>query len=124
MESLVREDPGMTNALGAYLSPAQADPVEAAIFDEIAKLGKSGPTADELRKAKNQVQAGFVFSLENAAGLAEAIGRSWILTGDPRSFLHDVDQIEKVSAADVKRVVKQYMAPDQATVVVIPPKGR
>ena len=124
MESLVREAPGMTIALGAYLSPAQADPVEAAIFDEIGKLGKSGPTADELRKAKNQVQAGFVFSLENAAGLAEAIGRSWILTGDPRSFLHDVDQIEKVSAADVKRVVKQYMAPDQATVVVIPPKGR
>jgi zinc protease len=124
IESLVREDPGMTLALGVYLDPAQADGVEAAIFDELAKLGKTGPTANELRKAKNQVQAGFVFSLENVTGLAEAIGRSWILTGDPRSFMNDVDQIEKVSAADVKRVVKQYMTPDQATIVVIPPKGR
>jgi zinc protease len=124
MESLVREDPGMTIALGAYLDPAQADAVEAAIFDEIAKLGKSGPTADELRKAKNQVQAGFVFSLENAPGLAEAIGRSWIHTGDPRKWMSDVDEIEKVSAADVKRVIKQYLSTEQATVVVIPPKGR
>jgi zinc protease len=124
MEAIVREDPGMTIALGAYLDPAQGTGVEAAIFDEIAKLGAKGPKPDELRKAKNQVQAGFVFSLENAQGLAEAIGRSWIHTGNPSSFMKDVDQIEKVTAADVSRVVKQYMTPDLATVVVIPPKGR
>ena len=87
----------MTIALAAYLDPAQAEPVEAAIFDEVGKLGTKGPNPDELRKAKNQVQAGFVFSLEHAQGLAEAIGRSWILTGDPSAFLHDVDDIEKVT---------------------------
>ena len=64
-----------------------------------------------------------MFSLEHAQGLAEAIGRSWILTGDPQSFVHQVDQIEKVTAADVQRVVKQYLQPDRATVVVIPAKG-
>ena len=124
MESVIREHPGITIALGAYLDPAAADGVEAAILDEIAKLGAAGPKADELRKAKNQVQSGFVFSLENVQGLAEAIGRSWILTGNPTSFIKDVDAIEKVTAADVQRVVKQYMTPDRATVVVIPPKGR
>lgn len=124
MEALVREHPGVVIALGAYLDPAQADAVEAAIADEIARLGATGPSATELRKAKNQVQSGFVFSLEDAPGLAEAIGRSWIQTGDPRKFLEDVDRIEKVTAADVKRVIKQYMSPDHATIVVIPPKGR
>ncbi|MGE5181491.1 MAG: M16 family metallopeptidase [Acidobacteriota bacterium] len=124
MEAVVREDPGLVVALGAYLDKAKAQPVEAAILDEIAKLGAKGPGADELRKAKNQVQAGFTYSLEKAQGLADAIGRSWILTGDPSSFVRDVDEIEKVSAADVQRVVKQYMSPDKATIVVIPPKGR
>jgi zinc protease len=124
MEAIVREDPGLVVALGAYLDPAAQDPVEAAIFDEIAKLGAAGPKADELRKAKNQVQSGFVFSLENAQGLAEAIGRSWIQTGDAKKFLHDVDQFEKVTAADVQRVIKQYLTPDRATVVVIPPRGK
>jgi zinc protease len=123
-EAIVREDPGLIVALGAYLDKTQADPVEAAIFDEVAKLAAKGPTGDELRKAKNQVQSGFTFSLERVQGLAEAIGRSWILTGDAQSFLHDVEQIEKVTAADVQRVMKQYMAPDKATIVVIPPKGK
>jgi zinc protease len=123
MESLVREDPGIAIAFGAYLDAAQAKPVEDAIFDEVKKLADKGPAADELRKAKNEVQSGFVFSLEHAQGLAEAIGRSWILTGDPTQFLRDVDEIEKVSAADVQRVAKQYFGADRATVVVIPPKG-
>jgi zinc protease len=123
MEALVREDPGMTIALGAYLDASKEKPVEDAIFDEVKKLGDKGPAGDELRKAKNQVQSGFVFSLEHAQGLAEAIGRSWILTGDPTQFMRDVDEIEKVTGADVQRVVKQYLGADRATVVIIPPKG-
>jgi zinc protease len=122
IEILVREDPGMFVGIGAYLDKAQIEPVEAAIFDEVQKLGKAGPTADELRKAKNQVQSGFVFSLEEAGGLAEAIGRSWIHTGDPTSFMRDVDEIERVTAADVKRVVTKYFTESAATTVVIPPR--
>jgi len=123
MEAVIREEPGMTIALGAYLDPSQADGVEAAIVDEIGKLATRGPTNDELRKAKNQVQSGFTFSLENVQGLAQAIGRSWILVGDPVAFMRDIDEIEKVSAADVQRVLKKYMTPDNSTVVVIPPRG-
>jgi zinc protease len=122
VDTIVREDPGMLIALGLYLDAAQEDGVEAALFDEIAKLGAKGPTPDELRRAKNQVEKAFVFSLENAQGLAEAIGRSWILTGDPSSFVHDVDRIEQVTAGDVERVVKTYLTSDRATIVVIPPK--
>ena len=123
METIIREDPGMAIAVGAYLDPSQGDAVEAALLDEIGKLAARGPTNDELRKAKNQVQSGFTFSLENAPGLATAIGRSWILVGDPTAFLRDIDDIEKVSTADVARVVKKYMTVDNATIVVIPPKG-
>jgi predicted Zn-dependent peptidase len=124
MDAILREDPGMAIALGAYLDPAQTEPVEAAIFDEVAKLGARGPTANELRKAKNHLQSAYVFALENAQGLGEAIGRSWVLFGDPSAFLREVDEVEQVSAADVQRVIKQYLSPDHATVVVIPPKAR
>lgn len=120
----IREDPGLLIALGGYLEPAQADAVEAALFDEVGKLGARGPTADELRRAKNQIEASFVFSLESVQGLGEAIGRSWIFNGNPRAFLTEADDLDKVSASDVQRVVKQYLAADRATVVVIPPKAR
>jgi zinc protease len=124
MEALIREDPGAAVALAAYLEAGQADAAEAALFDEVGKLATRGPSADELRKAKNQLQSGYVFSLENTQGLAETIGRTWILTGDPASFVREVDEVEKVSAADVQRVVKQYLSRDHATVVAIPPRAR
>lgn len=124
MDTLVREDPGMAVAFGAYLDPAQGDAVEAAIFEEVAKLATKGPGSDELRKARNQLLTSFVLSLESAQGLGEAIGRSWIITGNPGSFLRDLDEIDKISAADVQRVIKQYFVPDHATVLVIPPKAR
>jgi zinc protease len=124
MDAIVREDPGMMIALGAYLDAAQADAVEAAILDEVGKLAARGPSADELRRARSQLQSGLVFSLENVQGLGDAIGRSWIFTGNPGAFMRDVDQLERVSRADVQRVVTQYLSTDRATVVVIPPKAR
>jgi predicted Zn-dependent peptidase len=124
LEIRVLEHPGILVAVGVYLDPNAAGAVEAALFDEIGKLGAKGPTADELRKAKNQVQAFFVTSLVDASGLANQIGRSWTLTGDATQWLRDLPEFEAVSAADVKRVVKQHLDAKRATVVVIPPKGR
>jgi zinc protease len=124
MDTILREEPGIAIAFGAYLDPAQGDAIEAAIFEEVAKIAARGPNTDELRKAKNQMQSSFLFSIESVQGLGEAIGRSWIATGNPGSFVRDVDEIDKVSAADVQRVVKQYFVPDHATVLVIPPKAR
>jgi zinc protease len=124
LEIRILEHPGIVVAVGVFLDPAAADPVEAALFDELTKLGAKGPVATELRKAKNQVQAFFVTALEDAGGLANQIGRSWILTGDPTQWLRDLAEFEKVTSADVARVVKKYMDPKRATVVVIPPKGR
>jgi zinc protease len=121
-EAVVREEPGLLAVFGAYLQAAQGEAVEAALLEEIGKLAATGPTAEELRRAKNQIQSGFTFSLENAQGLAQAVGRSWILVGDPGAFMRDIDEIEKLTAADVARVAKQYLVADKATIVVVPPK--
>jgi len=123
MDVFLREDPGLMIALGAYRDAADGDRVEAAILDEIAKLAARGPGADELRRIKNLVQTGAVFALESAQGMADAIGRSWILTGGFTAFAN-LDDFERVSPADIQRVVKQYLSADRATIVVIPPKAR
>ncbi|MBK9036350.1 MAG: insulinase family protein [Myxococcales bacterium] len=120
---LVREHPGLFLAIGVYRDPAATDAVEAAIQDELTKVGAKPVPADELRKAKNQVLAAFVFGLDSPLGLAEQIGQSWILTGDAGQFLVDVDAIERVTAADVARVAKTYLTPERATVVVVPPRS-
>jgi zinc protease len=120
---LVREHPGLFLALGVYRDPDGGDAVEAAMFDEIAKVVTKPPTGDELRKAKNQILAGFVFGLDSPLGLAEQIGQSWILTGDPTQWLRDLEAFEKITSADLARVARTYLTPERATVVVVPPKG-
>lgn len=117
---LVREHPGLFLALAVFRDVDGAEPIEAAIADELAKIAAKPPTADELRKAKNQVQSSFVFGLQSPLGLAEQIGQSWILTGDPGQFLRDVDAIEQVTPADLARVAKTYLTPARATTVVVP----
>jgi zinc protease len=104
-----------------YLDPQAATAIEAALLEEVARLGSAGPTADELRKAKNQLQAGLAFGLEDAAGVAEQIGSSWILSGDPSRWMNDLARYQAVTAADVQRVVQQYLHENNLTVVVVPP---
>jgi zinc protease len=123
VQAQLREETGLWMMLGAYLNAADVDALEAAMFDEVARLVSSPPTANELRQAKNQIQASVVFSLENVTGMAEQIGHSWILTGDATAFMRDVNELEKVTAADIVRVTKQYLTNERATVLVMPPKG-
>ncbi len=120
---LVREHPGLFLAIGVYREPDGGDAVEAAILDEMAKAASKPPTGDELKKAKNQILSGFVFGLDSPQGLAEQIGQSWILTGDPTQWVRDLEAFEKLTAADIARVARTYLLPERATVVVVPPKG-
>jgi zinc protease len=122
-QALVHEHPGLFLVFGAFLDPAQQQAVQDALFDEIKKIATKGPLPDELRKAKNQIQASEVYGLENVDGIAEQIGESWILTGDPAHWLHEVDEFEKVTAADVQRLAKTYLDIKNATVVIVPPAG-
>ena len=89
----------------------------------MAKAASKPPTGDELKKAKNQIVSGFVFGLDSPQGLAEQIGQSWILTGDPTQWVRDLEAFEKLTAADIARVARTYLVPERATVVVVPPKG-
>lgn len=120
---LVREHPGLFALYGVYLDRRQGEAVEAALQDEIAALRRAGPRPEELRKAKNQLQAAFAFQLENVAGIAQQIGSAWILTGEPDRWLGDLARYEAVTAADVQRVASTYLVEDNLTVVVIPPAG-
>ncbi len=120
---LVREHPGLFLAIGIYRDPARGTAVEAAVLDEVARVAKKPPVADELRKAKNIIQSSFVFGLDSPLGIAEQIGQSWILTGDPGQWLRDLDLIEKVTSADIARVARTYLTRERSTIVVVPPMG-
>jgi zinc protease len=121
-QPFLREHPGMYLVFAVF-KPGQGDKAEKALDDEVAKLAKFPPTARELKKAKNQIAAGFVFGLEGVRGLAQQIGMSWIQSGDPTRFVKDLEKYRAVTAKDVQRVAKRYLKPAHQTVVVVPAKS-
>lgn len=116
-----REHPSLFIALAAFRDANGGPAVEAALLDEINKLAQKGPTKDELRVAKAQLQTRAGFALESNDNIASQIGRAWILSGDPKAFAGEVERLEAVKPEDVKRVITTYLRPERATILTVPP---
>src|SRR5262249_51845589 len=79
-------------------------------------------STDDLRKAKNLVQAGFVFGQDSVFSEALQLGLYQML-GNYRMIDQYLDGIEKVSAADVQQVATRYLTDSNRTVGVLVPTG-
>jgi len=99
----------------------KSEAVEAAIDAEIDKLAKEGPTAKELEKAKNQAIAGYYRELRSINGRAQAIGTYEVLFGDYHRLNNVEEQYQKVTAADIQRVMQKYLVRTNRTVAILVP---
>jgi len=109
--------------LSAGLLPGKtAEEVEQALSAEVEGLQRE-PIADrELQKAKNQIESEFIFAQDSVRGLANWLGAYESVAGW-RLLAGYLDGIREVTAADVQRVARQYLTPDNRTVgILIPTK--
>ncbi|MFZ5892210.1 MAG: M16 family metallopeptidase [Myxococcota bacterium] len=103
--------------------------VEQAMSFVLESLGKQGPTKAELERAKRRILMSVLGNLELLNGPGGESGRAGILQrfdhylGNPGHLPDWVKEVERVSAADVKRVVSQYLAPAHRVTVVTLPKA-
>jgi zinc protease len=104
--------------------------LERALAAELEKLEKNGPTAVELERAKRGILLSTLKSLELLNGPGGESGRAGLLqrfahyTGDPGYLSKWVEQIEKVTGADVQRVLRQHLTAAQRVSVVTQPKPK
>jgi len=87
---------------------------------EIARLAMEGPTLRELDEAKNATEASFLRGIQQVAGKADRLNAYYYQTGNPDSFQADIDRYKAVTAADVQRVVKQYLRTNRVMASVVP----
>lgn len=92
-----------------------------AIFGEIEKLQKNEIAQDEIQKAKNIIERDTFYSRESVSNIASEIGYTATLTDDTTYYKNYLDNINKVSAEDLKRVAKTYLNPENAVISVILP---
>jgi len=117
-------DPGLlifTLQPRSGIQPAQA---EKALFEELQRIGSQPLSAQELRKAKNQLLADHYRELKTIAGRANLLGVYEVYYGDYKKLFSVEAAIEAVTAADVQRVAHQYLQENNRTVATLIPEAK
>ncbi len=102
---------------------AGVDPavVEAAVYEELAKVATEGIAEAELQKAKNILLAALYRQSSTIDGRSNAIGTYEVFFGDHRKLFTAPEDVAKVTAADVQRVAKEHFTERNRTVATLIP---
>jgi zinc protease len=110
---------GINMQVRAGKDPAAA---EKAVYEELERLQRDGITDGELAKARNQMLVELYDDFKTIAGKANLIGSYEVFYGDHRRINSAAAELEKVTAADVKRVAASYFTGKNRTVAVLLPE--
>lgn len=113
------QEAGLFFAVAGARPGVSVDAVEAAFFEQIDLIKEDGVSDEEVAKAKRQMEVGFVQGLSTTHALASRVGRETVFFGRVRSLDERLASIDAVTAADVQRVVTQYLVPESRTVVQV-----
>lgn len=95
--------------------------IEAAINEELAEFGRTGPTAEETERAIAQAERTFLERTETVAGLANALSHSATLFDDPAMIFSAPARAAAVTPADIQAAAVRWLAPQaRATVTYTP----
>jgi zinc protease len=115
-------DPGLF-VVSAQMRPGiKAADTQVEVEKELAAMRDAPVGAEELQKAKNLEQAQFVYGQDSVMREAEMLG-VYEMLGDYHLVDKYLDGIDKVTAADVQRVMKTYMVASNMTEGVLVPTG-
>jgi len=89
------------------------------IHAEIDRLKNEDVTPEELQSVKTRDKAQLIRQLDNNSGLAVQLASYQTRFGDWRELFREVDKIDKVTAADVRRVANAMFTPENRTVAMI-----
>lgn len=105
-----------------FAVPAEGHPASemaGPIHDEIEKLKSKDVTDEELRSVKTRAKADLIRSLADNEGLALELGLNQARFGDWRELFRDLDRIEKVTKADIRRVANNTFVENNRTITMI-----
>jgi len=92
-----------------------------AIFEETDKLLKNEITEEEIQKAKNIIERDTYYARESVSNIASSVGYTVTLTNDTAYYKNYIDNINKVTASDLKRVAREYLDKNSAVISIILP---
>lgn len=100
--------------------------IEREIDEELARIAEEPPSAEELTRAKNTLESGMIFSLEQVGGFggrAATLANYYLRAGDPGYFAQDLGRYRAITAADVSEAARRWVATKNRVVLTVVPRG-
>jgi len=134
----VRENKGLVNSVDAWTySPGNpglfglsatvdADKFAAAcdaMLAEVEKMQVTLISADELSKAVKQFVSATLSARKTMQGQAQDLGGSWLAANDLNFSERYLAAVKRVTPADVQRVAREYLSPENRTLYALLPTG-
>ncbi|HEX6086445.1 MAG TPA: pitrilysin family protein [Thermoanaerobaculia bacterium] len=113
----LREDLGLFGIIAIMGSDKQPADAEKIIRAELNAMATKPVTAAELEKAKNLILTSALRERETSNGKAFSLGEALILQRDASVVNTGLAKVQAVTAADVQRVVKQYLIEGKPVVI-------
>jgi predicted Zn-dependent peptidase len=120
----IREARGLAYGVSAYAAPyldggvfgiyagtgeRETSELVQVLFEQLAAVRAPVP-ADELQRARTQMRAGILMSLESTGARMEALGSHMLIYGRPIPVEEMVRKIDAVTATDVARVARRIFS--------------
>jgi zinc protease len=98
--------------------------IQKVVDEEIARIGRDGPTPEELQRAKNRIESQVIFGLEPVGGFggrASHLNSYYWETGDPGYLGRDLERFRALTAEDVRAAAARFLPPDRRVALTVVP---
>jgi len=94
------------------------------IMNEIKDMATNGPTADEMQKLHNQLLNDEVRARQSSLSRAQAIAEFTLYDNDPTLVNSELDELLKITPAQIKDAVNKYLNTDNRVLLDIVPAAK
>jgi zinc protease len=126
--SAFQESMDLASAFQIVATPRPGHTVEelqTIIDEEIARLQKEEPSAHEVERSLNQIEASFYNRMERLGGFggkADQINGYFSKTGDPDYFNEDLGRYRALSASDIRAAAEAFLPRDRRVELIVQPE--
>jgi predicted Zn-dependent peptidase len=97
---------------------AEIPQIEAAVDEELARLGAQAPAAEEMERAQALLERGWLDQLSTVTGRADALCRYTVLFDDPQLAFTAINRILDITAEEVRALAAARLRPDNRAVLI------
>ncbi len=112
------------NVVATAKPSVSLDAIENAIDAVVAKFIADGPSAEELRRQKEQFEYGAVSQLESLLAKADQLNGYQFFFDEPNSFKPDMDRYRGAIPDDLQRWAKEVLTPDARLILRVIPETK